>query len=391
MKPLKTNHHLAAIPPAILTKYLDLTTNPEVISLSVGEPDFATPYHIREAAIEAITQGKTFYTPSKGFLSLRKEISAVMERKYDLSYDPTTEVLVTIGASEAIEVALITLLNEGDEVIVVSPSYISYEPIITMFGGKIVNIETLESEGFRLTPVALKAKLSDKTRLVILNYPNNPSGAIMNREDLEAIADVLRDTDVHILSDEIYSELTYQGSHVSLASLPGMREKTLVINGFSKAYAMTGWRLGYVCAPKEIIDALTKYHQYAVLCAPTISQFAGIEALKNGDDDIVHMREEYDMRRRYVVKRLNDMGLSTANPLGAFYVFVNIKSTGLSSIEFCDALLDSKKVALIPGTAFGVSGQGYVRLSYSYSINHIQEALLRIEDFLKELRIDSLK
>jgi len=386
MKPLKTNHHLAAIPPAILTKYLDLTTNPEVISLSVGEPDFATPYHIREAAIEAITQGKTFYTPSKGFLSLRKEISAVMERKYDLSYDPATEVLVTIGASEAIEVALITLLNEGDEVIVVSPSYISYEPIITMFGGKIVNIETLESEGFRLTPEALKAKLSDKTRLVILNYPNNPSGAIMDREDLEAIADVLRDTDVHILSDEIYSELTYQGTHVSLASLPDMREKTLVINGFSKAYAMTGWRLGYVCAPREIIDALTKYHQYAVLCAPTISQFAGIEALKNGDEDIVHMREEYDMRRRYVVKRLNDMGLSTANPLGAFYVFVNVKSTGMGSVEFCDALLDSKKVALIPGTAFGVSGEGYVRLSYSYSINHIQEALSRIEAFLKELK-----
>ena len=386
MKPLKTNHHLAAIPPAILTKYLDLTTNPEVISLSVGEPDFATPYHIREAAIEAISQGKTFYTPSKGFLSLRKEISAVMERKYDLSYDPATEVLVTIGASEAIEVALITLLNEGDEVIVVSPSYISYEPIITMFGGKIVNIETLESEGFRLTPEALKAKLSDKTRLVILNYPNNPSGAIMDRSDLEAIANVLRDTDVHILSDEIYSELTYQGTHVSLASLPGMREKTLVVNGFSKAYAMTGWRLGYVCAPKEIIDALTKYHQYAVLCAPTISQFAGIEALKNGDEDIVHMREEYDMRRRYVVKRLNDIGLSTANPLGAFYVFVNVKSTGLGSVEFCDALLDSKKVAVIPGTAFGVSGEGYVRLSYSYSINHIQEALSRIEAFLKELK-----
>ena len=386
MKPLKTNHHLASIPPAILTKYLDLTTNPEVISLSVGEPDFATPYHIREAAIEAISQGKTFYTPSKGFLSLRKEISAVMERKYDLSYDPATEVLVTIGASEAIEVALITLLNEGDEVIVVSPSYISYEPIITMFGGKIVNIETLESEGFRLTPEALKAKLSAKTRLVILNYPNNPSGAIMNREDLEAIADVLRDTDVHVLSDEIYSELTYQGTHVSLASLPGMREKTLVVNGFSKAYAMTGWRLGYVCAPKEIIDALTKYHQYAVLCAPTISQFAGIEALKNGDEDIVHMREEYDMRRRFVVKRLNDMGLSTANPLGAFYVFVNVKSTGMGSVEFCDALLDSKKVALIPGTAFGVSGEGYVRLSYSYSINHIQEALSRIEAFLNELK-----
>ena len=385
MKPLKTNHHLAAIPPAILTKYLDLTTNPEVISLSVGEPDFATPYHIREAAIEAISQGKTFYTPSKGFLSLRKEIASVMERKYDLSYDPATEVLVTIGASEAIEVALITLLNEGDEVIVVSPSYISYEPIITMFGGKIVNIETLEAEGFRLTPEALKAKLSEKTRLVILNYPNNPSGAIMHREDLEAIAHVLRDIDVHILSDEIYSELTYQGSHISLASLPGMREKTLVINGFSKTYAMTGWRLGYVCAPKEIIDALTKYHQYAVLCAPTISQFAGIEALKNGDEDIVHMREEYDMRRRYVVKRLNDMGLSTANPLGAFYVFVNVKNTGMGSVEFCDALLDSKKVALIPGTAFGVSGEGYVRLSYSYSINHIQEALSRIEAFLKEL------
>lgn len=385
-KALRVNKYLATIPDAIITKYLEIGANPDVISLGIGEPDFSTPYHIREAAIEALTLGKTFYTPAKGLLGLRKEIANTVQRKARLTYDPSTEILVTIGASEAIEVALITLLNVGDEVIVISPSYLSYEPIIKMCGGIVVNVETREEDGFKLTKEALLEKLSDKTRLILLNYPNNPTGAIMNKAELSEIASVLKDHDIHVLSDEIYSELSYTKKHFSIAECEGMFEKTLVINGFSKTYAMTGWRLGYVCATKEIIDTLAKYHQYAILCAPTISQFAGIEALKNGDDAIVHMRDEYDMRRRFVVDRLNSIGLPTSNPLGAFYVFINIQTTGLSSTVFCDTLLERKKVALIPGNAFGKSGEGYVRLSYSYSIQHIKEALIRLEEFIVELK-----
>lgn len=384
-KPLKVNKYLATIPDAIITKYLEIGANPDVISLGIGEPDFSTPYHIREAAIEALSLGKTFYTPAKGLLGLRKEIANTMKRKARLTYDPNTEILVTIGASEAIEVAIITLLNVGDEVIVISPSYLSYEPIVKMCGGVVVNVETKEADGFKLTKDALLEKLTDKTRLILLNYPNNPTGAIMNKAELNEIASVLKDRDLHVLSDEIYSELSYTKKHFSIAECEGMYDKTLVINGFSKTYAMTGWRLGYVCAPKEVIDTLAKYHQYAILCAPTISQFAGIEALKNGDDAIVHMRDEYDMRRRFVVDRLNSIGLPTSNPLGAFYVFINIQWTKMSSTEFCDKLLESKKVALIPGNAFGKSGEGFVRLSYSYSIQHIKEALDRIESFIKEL------
>jgi len=384
-KMLRVNKYLDTIPNAIITKYLEIGANPDVISLGIGEPDFSTPYHIREAAIEALSLGKTFYTPAKGLLGLRKEIANTMKRKNRLDYDPNTQILVTIGASEAIEVALITLLNVGDEVIVVSPSYLSYEPIVKMCGGIVVNVETKEEDGFKLTKNALLEKLSDKTRLVLLNYPNNPTGAIMNKEELVEIASILKDRDVHVLSDEIYSELSYTKKHFSIAECEGMYEKTLVINGFSKTYAMTGWRLGYVCGPKEIIDVLAKYHQYAILCAPTISQFAGIEALKNGDDAIVHMRDEYDMRRRFVVDRLNTMGLPTSNPQGAFYVFINIKSSGMSSTMFCDTLLEQKKVALIPGNAFGKSGEGFVRLSYSYSIQHIKEALNRLEEFILEL------
>ena len=386
MSKIRVNKYLDTIPDAIITKYLELGSNPDVISLGIGEPDFSTPYHIREAAIEALSLGKTFYTPAKGLLGLRKEIASTMSRKYKLNYDPSTEVLVTIGASEAIEVALITLLNVGDEVIVVSPSYLSYEPIVKMCGGVVVNVETKEEDGFKLTKEALLSKLSDKTRLVLLNYPNNPTGAIMNKAEIAEIASVLRDKDVLVISDEIYSELSYTKTHFSIASCEGMVQKTLVINGFSKTYAMTGWRLGYVCASKEIIDILSKYHQYAILCAPTISQFAGIEALKNGDDSIVYMRDEYDMRRRYVVERLNSMGLSTSNPMGAFYVFINIQSTQLTSTEFCDLLLDKKKVVLIPGHAFGKSGEGFVRLSYSYSIQHIKEGLDRIESLIQELK-----
>ena len=387
MSKIRVNKYLNTIPDAIITKYLELGSNPDVISLGIGEPDFSTPYHIREAAIEALSLGKTFYTPAKGLLGLRKEIASTMSRKYKLNYDPTSEILVTIGASEAIEVALITLLNVGDEVIVVSPSYLSYEPIVKMCGGTVVNVETKEEDGFKLTKEALLEKLSDKTRLVLLNYPNNPTGAIMSKIEIAEIASVLKDRDLHVISDEIYSELSYTKTHFSIASCEGMFEKTLVINGFSKTYAMTGWRLGYVCASKEVIDILSKYHQYATLCAPTISQFAGIEALKNGDDSIVYMRDEYDMRRRYVVERLNSMGLSTSNPMGAFYVFINIQSTQLSSTEFCDLLLDKKKVVLIPGHAFGKSGEGFVRLSYSYSIQHIKEGLDRIESLIQELKI----
>ncbi len=387
MSKIRVNKYLNTIPDAIITKYLELGSNPDVISLGIGEPDFSTPYHIREAAIEALSLGKTFYTPAKGLLGLRKEIASTMSRKYKLNYDPTSEILVTIGASEAIEVALITLLNVGDEVIVVSPSYLSYEPIVKMCGGTVVNVETKEEDGFKLTKEALLEKLSDKTRLVLLNYPNNPTGAIMSKSEIAEIASVLKDRDLHVISDEIYSELSYTKTHFSIASCEGMFEKTLVINGFSKTYAMTGWRLGYVCASKEVIDILSKYHQYAILCAPTISQFAGIEALKNGDDSIVYMRDEYDMRRRYVVERLNSMGLSTSNPMGAFYVFINIQSTQLSSTEFCDLLLDKKKVVLIPGHAFGKSGEGFVRLSYSYSIQHIKEGLDRIESLIQELKI----
>ena len=271
--------------------------------------------------------------------------------------------------------------------IVVSPSYLSYEPIVKMCGGIVVNVETKEEDGFKLTKEALLEKLSDRTRLVLLNYPNNPTGAIMSKSEIANIASVLKDRDLHVISDEIYSELSYSKTHYSIANCEGMFDKTLVINGFSKTYAMTGWRLGYVCASKEIIDILSKYHQYAILCAPTISQFAGIEALKNGDDSIVYMRDEYDMRRRYVVERLNSMGLSTSNPMGAFYVFINIQSTQLSSTEFCDLLLEKKKVVLIPGHAFGKSGEGFVRLSYSYSIQHIKEGLDRIESLIQELNI----
>lgn len=387
MSKIRVNKYLNTIPDAIITKYLELGSNPDVISLGIGEPDFSTPYHIREAAIEALSLGKTFYTPAKGLLGLRKEIASTMSRKYKLNYDPTSEILVTIGASEAIEVALITLLNVGDEVIVVSPSYLSYEPIVKMCGGIVVNVETKEEDGFKLTKEALLEKLSDRTRLVLLNYPNNPTGAIMSKSEIANIASVLKDRDLHVISDEIYSELSYSKTHYSIANCEGMFDKTLVINGFSKTYAMTGWRLGYVCASKEIIDILSKYHQYAILCAPTISQFAGIEALKNGDDSIVYMRDEYDMRRRYVVERLNSMGLSTSNPMGAFYVFINIQSTQLSSTEFCDLLLEKKKVVLIPGHAFGKSGEGFVRLSYSYSIQHIKEGLDRIESLIQELNI----
>ena len=386
MSPIRFNQRLSQIPEGVLHKYLDLATDPTILSLSVGEPDFATPFHIRQAAIDAIQAGKTFYTPSKGLLSLRKEIATILERKHQLSYDPVSEIIVTIGASEALEAAFITLLNPGDEVILITPAYITYEPIIIMCGATPVPVVTSAANGFKLTPEALSAAITDKTRVLVLNYPSNPTGGVMTHEDYEAIAKILRDKDIAVISDEIYSELTYGVKHASIAQCAGMKEKTILINGFSKAYAMTGWRLGYVCSTAEIIKNISTYHSNAMLCPQTISQFAGVEALKNGDEDIVHMRDEYDMRRRYVIDRLNKMGLPCATPLGAFYAFPDIRSSGLSSMEFCSALLQSKKVAVIPGNAFGKAGEGYVRFSYSYSIQHIQEALDRLEVFMSELK-----
>jgi aminotransferase len=386
MSPIHFNARLSQIPEGVLHKYLELATDPSILSLSVGEPDFPTPFHIRQAAIDAIQAGKTFYTPSKGLLSLRKEISAILSRKHHLDYDPLTDILVTIGASEALEASFITLLNPGDEVILITPAYITYVPIIVMCGAIPVSITTTADNGFKLTPEALKAAITDKTRVLVLNYPSNPTGGVMSHEDYEAIADILRDKDIAVISDEIYSELTYGVPHASIAQCAGMKEKTVLINGFSKAYAMTGWRLGYVCSTPEIIKNISIYHSNAMLCPQTISQFAGVEALKNGDEDIHHMREEYDMRRRLVIDRLNQMGLPCATPLGAFYAFPDIRSSGLSSMDFCSALLQSKKVAVIPGNAFGSAGEGYVRFSYSYSLQHIQEALDRLEAFMSELK-----
>lgn len=381
------NQHLKNVKPSVVGKFLEIANEyKEIISLSVGEPDFQTPWHIRQAGIEALEQGKTFYSPVRGLLALRQEISDYMFQRFETKYEPKTEVLVTVGSSEAIEMAYRTLLNPGDEVLIVQPSYLVYEPMVYMAGAVPIIIETFEKDGFRLKPEQLKEKITSKSRLLILPYPCNPTGAIMEREDLEAIAQVIRETDMLVLSDEIYAELNYSDiSHVSIASIDGMRERTIVTSGFSKAFAMTGWRIGYACAPEEIISAMTKYHQYAIMCAPTVSQFAGIEALKNGAGDIVAMRSEYNMRRRYIVDRLLKMGLSCYEPKGAFYVFPNISSTKLSSEDFCEKLLKQKQVAVIPGNAFGDCGEGFVRISYSFSLKHIIEAMNRMEEFIQEL------
>jgi aminotransferase len=381
------NHHLKNVKPSVVGKFLEIANEyKEIISLSVGEPDFQTPWHIRQAGIEALEQGKTFYSPVRGLFALRQEISEYMHKRFDVLYQPKTEILVTVGSSEAIEMAYRTLLNPGDEVLIVQPSYLVYEPMVYMAGAVPIIIETFEKDGFRLKPEQLREKITSKTRLLILPYPCNPTGAIMEKEDLEAIAEVIRETDMLVLSDEIYAELNYSDiSHVSIASIEGMRQRTIVTSGFSKAFAMTGWRIGYACAPEEIISAMTKYHQYAIMCAPTVSQFAAIEALKNGAGDILTMRNEYNMRRRYIVDRLLKMGLSCYEPKGAFYVFPNISSTGLGSEDFCERLLKQKQVAVIPGNAFGQCGEGFIRISYSFSLKHIIEATNRMEEFIQEL------
>ncbi len=383
----KINDSIKSVKPSGIRKFFDIVNEMDnVISLSIGEPDFKTPWHIRKAGIDSLEMGRTWYTPNRGFAELCKEISNYMLRKCDLTYDPKTEVLVTVGGSEAIDVAIRCLVGKGDEVLIPQPSFVCYEPLTIMSGATPVIIETKIENNFRLTVEDLKDKVTDKTRLLILPFPNNPTGAIMEQEDLEEIAQFVIEHDLMVLSDEIYSELTYGGKkHISVATIEGMKERTVVINGFSKSFAMTGWRLGFACGPKEIVAMMTKLHQFGIMSAPTTAQYAAIEALRNGDDDITYMRDQYDMRRRLVVGSLNKMGLTCFEPKGAFYCFPCIKSTGLTSEEFCTKLLHSKHVALVPGSAFGECGEGFVRLSYSYSLKHLKKALTLIEEFLKEL------
>ncbi len=375
------------IKPSGIRKFFDmLNTMKDVISLTVGQPDFPTPYHISNAAVESITKNKTYYTANSGLIELRRGISDYLARRFDLHYSAENEIIVTVGGSEAIDMALRAVIDPGDEVIVPEPCFVCYSPLVEMMGGVAVPMHTAVEDKFKVTPKKLLPLVTSKTKAIILSYPNNPTGAIMTREDLEAICKILIENDILVLSDEIYAELTYGRDHVSIASLDGMRERTVVVNGFSKAYAMTGWRLGYVCAPHEITEQIYKLHQYGIMCASTASQFAGLEAITNGDEDVRYMKEQYDRRRTYVVKRLNDMGLECFEPEGAFYVFPRIDGFGLSSEEFCQRIIDEKRVAIVPGDAFGASSEGFARISYAYSIDHLTIALDRIEDFVKELK-----
>jgi len=375
------------IKPSGIRKFFDVASEIKgAISLGVGEPDFNTPWHIREEGIYSLERGKTHYTSNSGLKELRQEISTYLNRKYDLKYDPLKECLVTVGGSEAIDMALRATICEGDEVIVVTPCYVSYEPCVVLAGGVVKTIPLKNENEFKLTKEELEAAITDKSKILIMNFPNNPTGAIMDKNDLLDIVDVIIKHDLLVISDEIYSELTYFGNHVSIASLPNMKERTIVINGFSKAFAMTGWRLGYACGPKEIIAQMTKIHQFAIMCAPTTSQHAAIEALKNGDEDVRLMTEEYNERRRYVLKRLNDMGLNSFTPRGAFYIFPDIRKFKMTSEEFAYKLLQDKKVVVVPGSAFGASGEGFIRISYAYSIENLKNALNRIEEFIKELK-----
>ena len=379
------NRTLAEMKPSGIRKFFDIAAEMEdVISLSVGEPDFSTPWHIRQEGIHTLEKGRTWYSPNAGLLALREAISSYVKRHSGMVYDPKSEVLVTVGGSEAIDLCLRALVTPGDEVLIPEPSFVCYDPLTRMAGGVPVPVVTKAEDAFRLKAEAVAAAITPKTKLLILPFPNNPTGAIMPREELEALAQVLRGTDIMVLSDEIYGELTYGREHVSIASLPDMQERTVLVSGFSKAFAMTGWRLGYACGPAPLMKLLTKLHQYAIMCAPTTAQYAAIEAMNNGDGDVEKMRGEYDMRRRLIVDELNKLGLTCFEPEGAFYVFPSIQSTGLTSEEFCRRLLEEKHVAVVPGNAFGDSGEGFVRISYCYSLKHITEALRRIAAFLKE-------
>lgn len=372
--------------PSGIRRFFDIVEQmDDVISLGVGQPDFTTPWHIRNAGIYSLEKGRTWYTANDGLKELRAGICGYLSRRFGLEYSPEGETLVTVGGSEAIDDCIRALVSPGDEVIIPEPSFVCYYPLTSLAGGVPVPVETRAEDNFRLTTESLKKAITPRTRLLVLPYPNNPTGAVMRREDLEAIARVLDGTDIIVLSDEIYGELTYNGRHVSAASVGGMKERTVLVSGFSKAYAMTGWRLGYACGPEPIISAMHKVHQFGIMCAPTVSQYAAIEAMVNGDADVERMVGEYDMRRRLIVDGLRKCGLDCFEPEGAFYVFPSIKSSGLTSEEFCEKLLYEKRLAVVPGNAFGESGEGFVRISYSYSINHIVEALKRIECFMKEL------
>lgn len=374
------------IKPSGIRKFFDIVAEmKDAISLGVGEPDFDTPWHIREEGIYALEKGRTFYTSNAGLMELRTEICNYLQRKIGVSYLPAKEVIVTVGGSEAIDIALRAMLDPEDEVIIPQPSYVSYLPCTILAGGKPVIVELEAKDRFKLTKESLLKAITPKTKVLILPFPNNPTGAIMNREELEQIAKIVIDNDIFVISDEIYSELTYNGNHVSIASIEGMKERTIVINGFSKAYAMTGWRLGYAVGPAIIIEQMTKIHQFAIMCAPTNSQFAAVEALKNGDDDVARMVESYNQRRRYLLHTFNKIGMECFEPEGAFYVFPSIKRFGMTSEEFATRLLNEQKVAVVPGTAFGDCGEGFLRVSYAYSLDNLKVALGRIEEFVKGL------
>lgn len=373
------------IKPSGIRKFFDIASEMDnVISLGVGEPDFKTPFSIRQVAIETLSKGRTKYSANAGLLELREEIAKFLDRKYNLQYEYKKGILVTVGGSEAIDLAIRALVNVGDEVLIPEPSFVCYTPMVELAHGVPVAIQTKEENEFRVTKEELLEKITDKTKAIILPYPNNPTGGVMRKEHLEELAEVLKDKDIIVISDEIYSELTYGEKHVSIASIDGMKERTIVINGFSKAYSMTGWRLGFCAGPVELISQMTKIHQFAIMCAPTTSQYAAIEALRNGDESISAMVAEYDVRRRLVVDSFNKLGLHCFEPQGAFYVFPSIKSTGMTSEEFCEKLLYSQRVAVVPGNAFGDCGEGFIRVSYSYSVKHLLEAIRRIEIFIKE-------
>ena len=378
---------IVTIQPSGIRKFFDIVSEmKDAITLGVGEPDFDTPWHIRDEGIYSLEKGRTFYTSNAGLKELKIEIGRYLERRYGVSYNYNGEILVTVGGSEAIDIAMRAMLDPGDEVLIPQPSYVSYEPCCILANGKPVIIELKAENQFRLTAEELEAAITPKTKLLVLPFPNNPTGAIMEKADLEAIAEVVIKHDLFVLSDEIYSELTYTDKHVTIASLPGMKERTILINGFSKSYAMTGWRLGYACGPEVIIKQMTKIHQFAIMCAPTTSQYAAVEALKNGDEDVAKMREEYNGRRRYLMHRFKEMGLECFEPFGAFYVFPCIKEFGMTSEEFATRLLQEEKVAVVPGTAFGDCGEGFLRISYAYSLEDLKLAIGRIQEFITRLR-----
>lgn len=382
------NQNLVGVKPSGIRKFFAIAEEMDnVISLGVGEPDFKTPWHIRQTGIEYLEKGKTRYTANAGLIQLRKEIARYYERKYNINYDPAGEVLVTVGGSEGIDMAIRSIIQPGDEVLVVEPSFVCYKPIVEVCGGTATAIVTKQEDDFKLTAKELENAINDKTKILVLPYPNNPTGGIMTKSDLEKIADVIIKNDIFVISDEIYSELTYtEDGHTSIASLPGMKERCIVINGFSKTYSMTGWRLGYALGPAPIIEQMTKLHQFAIMSAPTNSQYAAIDALKNGDRDIQKMKIDYDMRRRFTVDGFRKIGLECFEPKGAFYIFPCIKSTGLSSEEFCEKLIKAKRVAVVPGNAFGDCGEGFIRVSYCYSIDNIKEAISRIGEFVNEIK-----